>query len=133
MRVPRQYAMSVGFSILFGIPLSCIRYPTAQPELTAMGTPPPSPAQVSACETTRSWHNIWTMTGTVFGGAAGASGTVNALTQDKNAQLGLSIGVATSGIVAAVAAAAAGFEADNYSTQNCSVVLSRAAAGADQK
>lgn len=124
--------MQVGFAILFGCTVSCIGRPEPRMGL-ATAPSPPTATQVSNCESTRTWHNIWTMTGTVFGGLAGASGAADSVTQDKNAQLGIGIGVATSGVIAAVAAAAAGIEADNYSTENCTVVLSAAATVADRK
>ncbi len=90
------------------------------------GVPVPSPAQVSSCESTRSWHNFWVMSGAFFGAAVGAEGSADAVTTNKTAQAGIGIGTATSGVLAAVSAAAAGIEADTYASSNCQAILSQA-------
>lgn len=105
----------------------CIRAPAAGGLGVAPGTPAPSPQQVSSCETTRTWHNIWTISASLFGAAAGAQGGADAISTNHDVQVGIGIGVAASGLLAAVSATAAGMEADTYSTNNCQTVLSQAA------
>ena len=107
--------------------VGCIHAPAAGSIGVTPGTPGPSQAQISSCETTRTWQNVWTITATVFGGAAGAQGGADAVVTDKTAQTGIAIGVAASGVIAAVAAAAGGIESSTYATDNCQTVLSQAA------
>ncbi len=126
MKVRRENAMKISFMLMFGLLPGCIGMP--QPKMGAgPGAVPPTPQQVSNCQTTRTWHNAWTLLGTVFGGVGGASGTAETLTQDKTAQTGIAIGIAGAGLVAAVSAAAAGIESEAYATQNCNAVLSASA------
>jgi hypothetical protein len=108
--------------------VGCIHEPVAGSLAVAPGTSGPSAQQVSSCRTTRTWHNIWTIAGTVFGGAAGAQGTADAVVKDQTTQTAIGIGVASAGVLAAISAAAAGIEADAYSTDNCQAILSQAAA-----
>jgi hypothetical protein len=110
--------------------VGCIHEPSGSVAVVP-GTPGPTPQQVSSCQTTRTWHNIWTITATLFGGAAGAQATVDAAVSDKTVQTATAIGGAASGVLAAVSAAAGGIEAETYATDNCQVVLVQAAAGAE--
>jgi hypothetical protein len=88
--------------------------------------PPPSQAAVTSCEATRNSHNTWTLLGVIFGGVAGMSGVADAVTTNKDAQAGVGVGVAVSGIFAAVATTVASFEADAYSQGNCANILTQA-------
>jgi hypothetical protein len=89
---------------------------------------PPNPILVQSCESTRTAHNTWTLLGAFFGGAAGTSGAVDAVTTNKTVQAAVGIGIAASGILAAISTTAASIEADNYSTNGCAAILSAAAA-----
>jgi hypothetical protein len=93
------------------------------------GTPPPTPQQISLCESARTAHNVWTILGSVFGGVAGAQGAVDTVVTNKDAQIGIGIGVAASGIMSAVSATVASMKASDYATHNCDAVLSQANAG----
>src|SRR5580698_1764281 len=107
--------------------VGCIHTPTMSSNLgLAPGAAAPTwtPAQISACESTRSWHNIWTLGALFLSGAAGVQGATEAgVTGNKDAEIGLGIGSASAAALALVATAAAGMEADNYSMANCSAVL----------
>jgi hypothetical protein len=109
--------------------VGCIHEPTAVVGL-APGTPAPNPRQISSCENTRNWHNIWTIAATIFGGGAGAQGAVDAADSDKKVQTAMGIGAAATGILAAVSTLAAGMDADAFSTDNCETILSEAFVGA---
>jgi len=108
--------------------IGCIHAPMAGSIGVAPGTTGPTQSQINSCETTRTWQNIWSIVATVGGGAAGAQGGVDAVVTDKTAQTGIAIGVATTGILAAVAAAAGGIESNTYAADNCQTVLSQASA-----
>lgn len=115
---------------VFGLCLvGCIHAPTGGMAV-APGTPAPSPTAVAACQKERTWHNIWTVSASLFGGLAGAQGTVDAVVTDKTAQTGIGIGAAATGVLAAISATAAGIEADSYATDNCQVILMQAASAA---
>jgi hypothetical protein len=107
--------------------VGCIRAPAAGGLGIAPGTPAPTPQQVSSCETTRTWQNIWTVAASVFSAAAGAQGGADTAFTDKTAQTGIAIGAAASGVIAAVAATAGGIESNTYATDNCQVILTQAA------
>lgn len=89
--------------------------------------PPPDATRVASCKTTRSWHNFWVLAGSVFGGAGGAGGTADALTDNKDVQLGIGIAVAVAGVFGAIATAAAGITSETYATDNCEQILQQAA------
>lgn len=105
--------------------VGCIHAPQAGLGVTP-GVPPPSPAQVSQCESLRTWHNVWTILGTISGAGAGAQGSIDAVVTDKNAQIGVGIGAASFGVLAGISAVAAGIDSDNYALHNCNDVLTRA-------
>jgi hypothetical protein len=125
MKLPLILALSLGAT-------GCI---TIHPPKygASSSTPAPSQVQISSCESTRNWHNAWTMMGAVFGAGAGASGTADAITTDHTAQVGIGIGVAASGLLAAISTTAAGITADTYATDNCAAILSAAFSTGDQK
>jgi hypothetical protein len=108
--------------------MGCIHAPARGSLSVSPGVPGPTQAQIDACEKTRTWHNVWTITGTIFGATSGAGGGAEALTNDKTAQTGIAIGAAASGVIATVAATAAGIESDAYATANCQTILSQAPA-----
>jgi hypothetical protein len=109
--------------------MGCIHAPTAGSLAVTPGVPSPTQAQIDACEKTRTWHNVWTIMGTVSGALSGAGGGAETIVQDnKTAVTGIAIGSAAFGVLATVAATAAGMEADAYSTANCQTVLSQAPA-----
>jgi len=87
----------------------------------------PTEAQIESCKSTRSWHNFWILTGSLLGGAGGATGAGAAITTDKSVQEGIAIGAVSAGIFAAFATAEAGITADAYSTNGCVEVLQKAA------
>ncbi len=103
--------------------VGCIHSPKGSLSATP-GAPPPTQAQISSCEKTRTAHNTWTILGGVFGGAAGAQGAADGITTNKTAQTGISIGVAVSGVMALVSTTVASMEASDYATANCNAVLS---------
>jgi hypothetical protein len=111
-------------ALVLCLPLvGCIHAPQAQHLLGASSMPPPSPAAVASCEKTRTWHNVWTMSGVVFGGVAGAGGGIDAAVSNKGVQEGMGVTAVVAGVLAAVSTAAGGFESDTYSTNNCAAVL----------
>lgn len=115
---------------LLGVLLvGCIHEPLAAHPLggPANAPPPPDPARVASCKSTRSWHNAWVLAGTVFGGLSGAGGAADALSSDKGVQTGIGIGVISAGVLAAISSTAAGFTADSYATDNCQQILQQAA------
>jgi hypothetical protein len=124
------------FCLLPLVCIGCIREPTSNlMGAPAPGTPPPPapPAsEVQACESTRTWHNVWVLSGTVLGGIGGAGGTVTAVDSNDshNVQVGLGIGIAAAAVLGGLATAAAGITADNYSTDNCPSILQQQAAAA---
>jgi len=97
--------------------------PSGTPAPTSTA-PAPTPAQIANCERIRQSHNTWSLLGVLFGGVAGASGTADSTTSNKDVQVGIGIGAAVSGIFAAVSTAEAGLQANAYSTANCDDVLS---------
>jgi hypothetical protein len=111
--------------------VGCIHKPSAQHLMGAVPgavqAPPPNPALVSSCETTRTWHNIWVLSGTVFGALGGAGGTADAISTDKNFQTGVDVGLIAAGVLGAISSGAAGITADTYSTDNCAQILQQAA------
>ena len=118
---------------MFGLVLllavsGCIKVPPPKTGAALNGAPPPTQAQVSNCESLRSAHNTWTLVGAIAGGAAGASGPIDAVVSNKTAQEGIGIGVGVSGVVALVATTMAGFKADAYTQGNCASILSLSAA-----
>lgn len=117
----------LGAAALALMTVGCIHEPTMDSVgAPAPGTPPPPAppaAAVSSCETTRTWHNIWVLSGTVFGGLGGSGATVDALSSDHNVQTGLSIGVAAAAVLGGLATAAAGITSDTYATDNCQQIL----------
>ena len=117
--------------LVFVLPLAlvgCLHAPVGKPHMMGAEVTPPNPAVVSACESTRTWHNTWSMIGTIFGGLAGAGGTVDGLAQNNaGVQTGAAIGAAGSGIIAAISATASSIEADTYATNNCAAILQQAA------
>ena len=108
--------------------MGCIQMPAAHPRLGgALGAaPPPDPTRVASCKTTRSWHNFWVLAGSVFGGIGGAGGPITALTDDKNAQLDIGIGIGVAGVFALISTTAAGITADTFATDNCEQILQQA-------
>lgn len=123
----------MGMKALFCVPLllvvGCIHKPVARHPMgaSATSTQAPDPAQVASCEKTRTWHNVWILSGTVFGGVASSGGAADALTTNKNVQTGVGVGVIAAGILAATSAAAAGITADTYATGNCQQILQQSA------
>lgn len=71
-----------------------------------------------------------TIAAAVFGGAAGAEGSIDAVVTDHNTQVGIAVGAGASGVIGGVAAAISGMEADAYTNNNCPTVLSQAAPSA---
>jgi hypothetical protein len=120
--------------LLAAMLVGCIREPTSNlMGAPAPGTPPPQPppaSEVQSCESTRTWHNIWVLSGTLFAGIGGAGGTVSAIdaNDSHNVQVGLGIGIAAAAVLGGLATAAAGITADNYSTDNCPAILQQQAA-----
>ncbi len=103
--------------------VGCIKEPVGVHLVGAAPTTPPDPARVASCKSTRTWHTIWVLSGSIFGGAAGAGGGAAAGFDNTNVKTGIAIGVAASGLLAAISTAAAGIEADQYSTDNCQQIL----------
>ncbi len=119
------------FPVLSLTLLGCIHAPARGSFAVSPGVPGPTQAQIDACEKTRNWHNAWTILGTVSGALSGAGGGAEAIVQDdKTATTGIAISAAGFGVLATVAATAAGIEADAYSTANCTTILSQAPAAA---
>ncbi len=112
---------------LFALMVGCIHEPTSSHALGAPVGPPPNPEVVSSCRTTRTWHNVWVIAGTIFGGAGGATGTASAITKDQGVQEGVAIGAAGAALFAAISGAAAGIESDQYATDGCQQILQQAA------
>lgn len=114
--------------VLFGLAIvvllsGCIHEPMGVHLVGAPPGPPPNPTKVAACKKTRFWHNFWVLSGSLFGGAAGASGGASAISDNQNVKTGVAIGAAGAGVMAAVATTAAGIEADEYTTDNCQQIL----------
>jgi len=126
MKNIRRYGMLIAFALNYG----CIQVHPLPPNPMEGITPPratPNPAQVQSCESTRTAHNTWMLLGVIFGGLAGSGGAVDAATTNHSAQVGVGIGVAASGILAATATTITSIEAETYSVNDCSVILSEAA------
>lgn len=104
----------------------CIRAPTAHPHL-GIATAPPPPALVPACQTLRTWQNVWVVSGTILSALGGSAGGAEALSTDKGYQTGVAIGALAAGVLAAVATTAAGIDASSYALDDCQVVLQQAA------
>ena len=102
----------------------CLHVPQGQAHLMgATMTQAPNPVQLASCEKTRTWHNVWVISGTILGGLAGAGGGVSGLDSDKNVQLGVGISAIVAGVMAAVSTAVAGVESDTYATNGCPAIL----------
>lgn len=84
---------------------------------------PPSPQKIADCKSERTAHNVWTVLGAVFGAGAGAGGTVTGLVKDEGWQIATGVTTAGIGLLAALATAFAGIEADAYAQGNCTEVL----------
>ena len=123
MKISRSCSMMVGFLLLYGT-TGCIQLPAAK--FGGVAAPPPSPSQIAACQKTRTWHNIWTMSGVIWGALSGAGGGLESLTSDKTAQTGIAIAAAGAGVLALISTTAAGFDADSFSQNNCQDILSAA-------
>jgi hypothetical protein len=112
--------------------VGCIHEPTGEHLLGAKlgdaAPPPPSPALVASCQTTRTWHNMWVLTGSVFGGAGGLTGAAATISSNTTVQQGIAIGAIAAGLFGAISTAAAGITADSYATENCQQILQQAAA-----
>jgi hypothetical protein len=85
-----------------------------------------SPIQISSCEKTRDWHNVWVVMGAIFGALSGVGGLGTTLATDSNVKLGIGIGSGASGAIGTLATALAGVEAAKFSTDNCQVILQQA-------
>jgi hypothetical protein len=109
--------------------VGCIHKPTADHLLADSPNPPPppSPTAVAACEKTREWQNIWTITGTLASGLAGSGGAADALDKNTTVQTGVGVTVIVMGVLAAVSTTASGIDANTYATDNCSSILQQAA------
>ena len=127
----RSLAGLVSTVLALGL-VGCIHEPTGEHLLGAkLGDappPPPAPALVASCQSTRTWHNIWVLAGSVFGGAGGLTGAAATISSNSTVQEGIAIGAVTAGLIGAVSTAAAGITADSYSTQNCQQILQQSAA-----
>lgn len=88
--------------------------------------PPPNPALVQSCESTRTAHNTWTLVASLLGASAGAGGGLEATTHDQGVQTGLGVGAVLTGILAAGATTVSSIEANQYASDNCATVLTQA-------
>jgi hypothetical protein len=105
--------------------VGCIHEPASRPHTGMMATPPPPAALVASCQSARTWHNWWVLSGALFSGLGGSGATVSAVSQnmDHTEQTALNVSVAVAAVYGGLAGAAAGITADSYSQNNCPAVL----------
>ncbi len=88
------------------------------------------PAQVSACETDATVHNIAMVTGLALSASSAGMGSLETQTSDNGTKNGLAVAIVSTAVAAVITTAVTSIEGANYSASGCPAILGPLPVGA---
>jgi hypothetical protein len=99
-------------------------HPHAQDRIVGAAPGPVyTPAQIAACEKTRTAHNAWVVVAGIGGGSGGLTGGATSLSSDPNVKLGVGIGAVSLGALSLVGLLGSLISGNTFADHNCNTVL----------